>query len=252
MIYAQNNKPANTVESLGYTRYISNLSHGKMFDSIHIVATTTLLGTAIGAGCGSASGGLGAGPGAAIGAGVGFGIGVGLVLSRDLTEFSAYKSRLTKKGCEELSQIFLNNSERGLSCPISMNSMFDVPVSLETCKETFERKDLKDWVRKNGTCPITRKPIRLEDIKEDFSVYRINIDNIDSILRNKESLGQYTQVQIDGFILYKKHCQQRLKDYEKAEVENLLQRSKDGEIDLLAASKLLADLHHAKNGDPKK
>lgn len=99
-----------------------------------------------------------AGPGAAIGAGVGFGIGVGLVLARDVTEFTTYKSNLTSEGAEKLSEVFLNSSDYGLSCPISSHSMFDIPVSIRTCKQTFEKKFLVEYVQKKGECPITRRP----------------------------------------------------------------------------------------------
>ena len=34
----------------------------------------------------------------------------------------------------------------------------------------FERKSIEEWVRRNGTCPISREPLRLDQLKPDFAV----------------------------------------------------------------------------------
>lgn len=88
--------------------------------------------------------------------------------------------------------------------------------------DVFERNSLVEWVREHGDCPITRKPVTLDQIKEDPSVYSINIKNVDFILNNKDELNKYSQKKIHSFVLYKKHLQEKLNSYEKAEFDNIM------------------------------
>ena len=53
-------------------------------------------------------------------------------------------------------------------CPITGEIMNDPVVTPRMHR--FERKAIEDWVRKNGTCPITRERLRVEDLKPDFIV----------------------------------------------------------------------------------
>lgn len=52
---------------------------------------------------------------------------------------------------------------------------YECPITLEIMKDPvktiyghrYERKNIINWIKANGTCPLTRKPLRESDIKED-------------------------------------------------------------------------------------
>ena len=242
------NSRENNIAAPGYSTYVSDLTHGQMFNRVTGVLISTGVGAGIGAACGAIEGGLGAAPGAAIGAAVGLGIGVSVAIAIDITEFISYKSQLTNEAADELTEIFKNSSETGLQCPISFTCMFDIPVRLHTCNETFERKSLKEWVVKHGTCPITRLPVELSDIRENFTIYGKMIKNTTELLNNKEIISNLSKKQIDGYVLYKEHAQMRMKEFEKNEFKNIMNKAEESVIDYEEASRRLLSLHRAKNG----
>ena len=53
-------------------------------------------------------------------------------------------------------------------CPITGELMNDPVVT--PSMHRFERKAIEDWVRRNGTCPISREPLSLQQLKPDFAV----------------------------------------------------------------------------------
>ena len=53
-------------------------------------------------------------------------------------------------------------------CPITGEVMTDPVVTPNMHR--FERKAIEEWVQKNGTCPITREPLRMDQLKPDFAV----------------------------------------------------------------------------------
>lgn len=64
-----------------------------------------------------------------------------------------------------------------LTCPISYE-MFKDPVTEGegTCKHTFERKHIIAWLNENNTCPISRKPLKLDQLVENLSLkYACNL-----------------------------------------------------------------------------
>ena len=53
-------------------------------------------------------------------------------------------------------------------CPITRELMNDPVVT--PSMHRFERKAIEDWIRRNGTCPITRDPLRLDQLRPDRDV----------------------------------------------------------------------------------
>ena len=53
-------------------------------------------------------------------------------------------------------------------CPISQQIMRD-PV-MTKYGHCFEREAITEWVRKQGKCPLTQKPLSLSDIFPAYSV----------------------------------------------------------------------------------
>lgn len=43
--------------------------------------------------------------------------------------------------------------------------------------QIYEYKYIRDWVLQNGTCPLTRNPATLQDIKKSSTINRIIHDN---------------------------------------------------------------------------
>ncbi len=36
--------------------------------------------------------------------------------------------------------------------------------------QRYERKAIEEWIRTKGTCPVTREPLRIDQLKPDFAV----------------------------------------------------------------------------------
>lgn len=231
-----------------YATYVSDLTRGQMFPRVAGILLSTGIGAGIGAACGSTSGGLGAGPGAGIGAAVGLGVGVATVVAIDLTGFVFYKATLTKEAANELSEIFKNSIDNGLQCPISFNTMFDVPACLPTSKQVYERDELKKWVKLHGTCPMTRIPVKLTEIREYYTLYPKLINKTSELLQNKELTSKISKKQLEGYVLYKDHLETRLSDFEKNEFKNIVAKAEDKRIDYLEASRRFLILHNATKG----
>ncbi len=53
-------------------------------------------------------------------------------------------------------------------CPITNELMKDPVVT--PSMHRFERKAIEHWIRNNGTCPITRQPLRIDQLKSDFAI----------------------------------------------------------------------------------
>ena len=73
-----------------------------------------------------------------------------------------------KKGKSELSISSISNEEgkriySEIMCPLNHNIMVD-PVSLN-CKHEFSREPIELWLRNNDSCPICRRPARIEDLR---------------------------------------------------------------------------------------
>lgn len=207
-------------------RYLSDRSPSQMYAKVGTVAGTTLVGAGIGAAAGSVAGGIGAGPGAGIGAAAGFTAGVGIVLAWEYSEFSNHMKSLSEKASEEVHEKFKDACEIGLQCPISYKTMYDRPVMVPTCpNETFEYKDLVETIKTTKLCPMTRKPLTLEDIREDITVYSVGIQCCDKILQDPEKCPENRTT----YTLYKKHCEKRMKAYVKNETTHLLKKVQNSE-----------------------
>ena len=80
---------------------------------------------------------------------------VSVVLASDLSEdeekLRAASEDLDNRGYEEL------------MCPISHKLLLD-PV-ITPYKHCFDRESIEAWLRRNGTCPITRQPLSVKDLK---------------------------------------------------------------------------------------
>ncbi len=53
-------------------------------------------------------------------------------------------------------------------CPITREIMDDPVVT--PSMQRYERAAIEDWIRRNGTCPLTKERLRIDQLKPDFLV----------------------------------------------------------------------------------
>ncbi|CAF5013749.1 unnamed protein product, partial [Rotaria socialis] len=69
-----------------------------------------------------------------------------------------------------------------VSCPITL-SLFRDPVVAQD-GHTYERAAIEEWIRKNGTSPITNKQISLEHLVPNYAIKKI-VEQFENSLKNK-------------------------------------------------------------------
>lgn len=81
----------------------------------------------------------------------------------------------------------MGTADDALLCPITL-VLFRDPVMAED-GHTYERNAIEAWIQKNGTSPITGKPISLKNLISNYAIKKI-IDRFENSLRDKRY--QYT------------------------------------------------------------
>ncbi|CAF4136341.1 unnamed protein product, partial [Rotaria sordida] len=81
----------------------------------------------------------------------------------------------------------MNTSEDALFCPITLELFHDPVVAQDG--HTYERKAIEEWIRKNGTSPITNQRISLEHLVPNYAIKKM-VDHFESSLQKKNF--QYT------------------------------------------------------------
>jgi hypothetical protein len=105
--------------------------------------------------------------------GLTFGIGLGVGLLIKLIHDYFYDSLEKKESTNYISDTI--NREHDI---ISENSTFECPITQEIMKDpvitpdgiTYERAAIVAWINKNKNCPITRKPLKEEDLIPNYSL----------------------------------------------------------------------------------
>ena len=77
----------------------------------------------------------------------------------------------------------METADDALLCPLTL-ALFHDPVVAED-GHTYERNAIETWIQKNGTSPITRKPILLTNLIPNYTVKKI-IDRFENSLRDKK------------------------------------------------------------------
>jgi hypothetical protein len=157
---------------LSRKEYQGTLSRSQMFGYAAYVIATTGTGAGIGAACGSAAGGLGAGPGAGIGASVGLVVGLATgSIHRFATNFQVWKKTQKESVVREFYDRFKEVSEfQGfkLQCPLTKTLAHD-PVKTPYSDDVYEREAIEKHIHEYGACPVTKKPLKIEDLKTSLS-----------------------------------------------------------------------------------
>ncbi|CAF2510127.1 unnamed protein product [Rotaria sp. Silwood2] len=81
----------------------------------------------------------------------------------------------------------MKTPEDALLCPITLE-LFRDPVMAHD-GHTYERQAIEEWIRKNGTSPITNQQISLEHLVPNYAIKKM-VDHFESSLHNKNF--QYT------------------------------------------------------------
>jgi len=70
-----------------------------------------------------------------------------------------------------------------LVCPISLQ-LFQDPVVAED-GHTYEREAITEWIRLNGTSPLTRQPLNIEALRPNFTLKQV-IDQFETKMQEKK------------------------------------------------------------------
>ncbi|CAF1343186.1 unnamed protein product, partial [Didymodactylos carnosus] len=76
----------------------------------------------------------------------------------------------------------VNESVDILRCPITLD-LFRDPV-LAQDGHTYERTAIEQWIRRNGTSPLTRQPLAIEHIYPNYKVKQI-LDTFETLMHSK-------------------------------------------------------------------
>ena len=85
---------------------------------------------------------------------------------------SAENKALRRTSALALAQLrALDKAGRELQCPLTMDIVRDPVVS--RYGHVFEREQIEHYVKETGLCPMTRQPLRLEDLFRDRALQTI-------------------------------------------------------------------------------
>ncbi|CAF3802955.1 unnamed protein product [Rotaria magnacalcarata] len=76
----------------------------------------------------------------------------------------------------------MNTSDDLLRCPITMDLFHDPVVASDG--HTYERQAIEQWIRSNGTSPLTRQPLSIDQLHPNRKVKEL-VDVFETLLREK-------------------------------------------------------------------
>lgn len=65
----------------------------------------------------------------------------------------------------------MDTTDDALLCPITL-ALFRDPVVAED-GHTYERTAIEEWIQRNGTSPMTRKPMSLEILIPNYAIKKV-------------------------------------------------------------------------------
>ena len=146
---------------------------------------------------------------------------------------SAYNSWAASHSVEAR-QTFANKfselaEDKDLICPISQEAIVE-PVQLSTCGVLYNREHLEEWVKKEGTCPITHQKVTLDDIKFNISATNRIHECCKKILGDQNCIEKLTKNEIFGMKLMSQDYKRRAALLFKIEMEVLQSQLKEEKI----------------------
>lgn len=85
----------------------------------------------------------------------------------------------------------VSSLETTLVCPISLQ-LFEDPVLAED-GHTYERAAITEWIRLNGTSPLTRQPLQIDGLRPNIIIKKI----VDDFEKNAQSKRYEFKMNID-------------------------------------------------------
>ena len=116
-------------------------------------------------------------------------------------------------------------------CPLTQALIQD-PVVIPTCKKVFERKALETWLKKQPTCPLTRKPVTVKDMAVCPEYLSVMSKVSRLILDGKGIFPQFKKEEIEELSKFNKNWEHKAKAYEKVETNALKKLLDEGKIKL--------------------
>lgn len=79
--------------------------------------------------------------------------------------------KLKPQSASNLPSTVINNVPEPLLCPITRSRLFEAVIT--PTGYTFERQAVETWIEQHGTCPITREPLRISDVRPNRAIRHV-------------------------------------------------------------------------------
>jgi hypothetical protein len=204
--------------------YLSDISPCTTLQKVAVVATA--------AGIGAAAGSFGGGKGAAIGAGAGAAVGVVIVIGMHAKAFKKWRSN---QKVEVVSGLFqklseaINNDE--LICPITREPVRH-PVVTPYTDHVYEKEALEKWVREKGTDPMTRQPLRVEQLQTSMSAMGAMQRICKEIVDRKVKELKLTPKELEGIKAMREDFDKNILNFFKNEKEKWSKKVENKEMSI--------------------
>lgn len=218
--------------------YTSSLSPHQMRSVVKYALAGAGSGAFIGAGIGAIiavpSGGSSIPIGIGVGSGVGLivgtitGIGIAKILER--RDYKSWKKDASKKDIEEVTKKITSYvTSQEFICPFTGEIAHD-PVTTPYSPHKYERVEIEKWVKTNGTCPQTRQPLTLDDLRSSVRTMGGILAIAENILEEQIQNPDLSENQKDLILIIKKGVKEKTKAFFNIEVTNLLSKVNSDEI----------------------
>lgn len=173
--------------------------------------------------------------------------GIAIVAGWSSSEFKTWKKEQTKEVVSATLQALntaINDSE--LICPITQEPPIE-PVVTPHSKQVYEKENLEEWVKENGTDPITHKKMTLNEIHHAPAAIGALHNICHNIVHGNE--GTFDAEQLKGVVILRQDLDKNRRTYLQAEEKNLMTRIENKQISIRDAGDLFQRLCYAI--DPK-
>lgn len=215
-----------------YPEYICSLTKRQLFNRTAAVVASAGLGAAIGAGVGAAVGAPsvvgvppGAASGAVIGALSGLGVGIAGVMIFDVCKYYEAYEVVKKQGGQAFSEKLSNlDLDPDYLCGINHVPMIE-PVRINGEKQLYERKVLQEWIERDGTSPLTRKKITVQNIQFAAEGLAYNGKACHEILQDPVAIAKFTPEEVVALKAYREDCVAVSSRFYKKETTTILKQA---------------------------
>ena len=218
--------------------YTSTLSPKEMRSVVKYALAGAGSGAFLGAGIGAIiaipSGGssipIGMGIGGGIGLIIGTFTGIKIVRILNRNDYKSWKKDATEKDIEVVSKKIASYvTSQEFICPFTGEVAKD-PVTTPYSPHKYERVEIEKWVKTNGTCPHTRQPLSLDQLRSSVRTMGGVLAITDNILEEQTQNADLSETQKDLILKIKTAVKEKTKAFFNVEATHLLSKVNNDEI----------------------